>query len=108
MHALIADPSNELFFSPVSLWEVAIKHHLGRKDFSVDPLALYHGLLKHSYYELAVNSLHAIAVDRLPSIHKDPFDRLLIAQTMVEGIALLTCDTIVAQYLGPSQQVQTS
>jgi PIN domain nuclease of toxin-antitoxin system len=66
---------------------------------------LRRGLLDGGYGELAVTSAHAVAVASLPPIHKDPFDRMLIAQAMVEGITLLTSDQVVAQYPGPVQQV---
>ena len=99
--ALIADTDNELFFSAASLWEVAIKSGLGREDFAVDARLLRRGLLDNGYSELPVASEHAVAIAGLPPIHKDPFDRLLIAQSIVEGIILLTADEIVSQYAGP-------
>ena len=89
------------FFSAVSLWEVAIKRGLGRADFQVDPRVLRRGLLENDYVELAVTGAHAVAVDLLPPIHKDPFDRLLIAQAGVEGLTLVTADRTVARYPGP-------
>ncbi len=103
--ALIDDPDNELLFSAASLWEVAIKHGLGREDFQVDARLLRRGLLDNGYQELPIASEHAVAIDGLPTIHKDPFDRLLVAQAMVEGITLLTADPLVAQYPGPVRQV---
>ncbi len=99
------DPDNELLFSAASLWEVAIKHGLGREDFQVDARLLRRGLLDNGYQELPIASEHAVAIDGLPTIHKDPFDRLLVAQAMVEGITLLTADPLVAQYPGPVRQV---
>ncbi|MDR3482258.1 MAG: type II toxin-antitoxin system VapC family toxin [Burkholderiaceae bacterium] len=99
--ALMADPANELLFSVASIWEVAIKRGLNRPDFQVDARLLRRGLLDNGYCELPILSEHAVAIDTLPSIHKDPFDRLLIAQAMVEGITLLTDDATVAQYPGP-------
>jgi len=96
--ALLSDVENEIFFSAASLWEIAIKRGLGRSDFQVDTRLLRRGLLDNGYSELPVGSEHAVAIDSLPSIHKDPFDRLLIAQAMIEGITLLTSDSIVAQY----------
>jgi PIN domain nuclease of toxin-antitoxin system len=104
-HALLEDPQNELIFSAASLWEVAIKRNLGRNDFRVDPRLLRRGLLDNGYVELPITSEHAVAVDGLPSIHKDPFDRLLVAQAMVEGIELLTSDPVVARYPGPIRNV---
>ena len=102
---LLDDPLNELLFSPASLWEVAIKRGLGRPDFLVDPRLLRRGLLDNGYSELPITSEHAVAVDGLPTIHKDPFDRILVAQSMVEGVVLLTADPLVAQYPGPIRKV---
>jgi PIN domain nuclease of toxin-antitoxin system len=98
---LIDNPANELFFSAASIWEVAIKRGLGRSDFQADPRLFRRGLLDNGYSELPILSDHVVAIDSLPPIHKDPFDRLLVAQATVEGIALLTADSVVAQYLGP-------
>ncbi len=103
--ALIDAPDNELYFSAVSLWEIAIKRGIGRADFQVDPRLLRRGLLDNGYIELPVRSEHAVAVDSLPPIHKDPFDRMLVTQATVESITLLTSDTIVAQYPGPVRAV---
>ena len=98
---LIDHPDNEPMVSVASLWEVAIKSGLGRTDFSVDPRLLRRGLLENGYAELDVTGAHATAVDLLPPIHKDPFDRILVAQAQTEGITLLTTDEIVARYPGP-------
>ncbi len=99
--ALIEDPENELVFSAASLWEVAIKNGLGREEFSVDPRLLRRGLLENGYVELPVTGAHAVAVDLLPPIHKDPFDRILVAQAQIEGLTLLTADEVVTRYPGP-------
>ena len=96
--ALLNDPENELFFSAASLWEIAIKNNLGRADFQVNPRLLRRGLLDNGYHELSIDSHHAVSIDNLPMIHKDPIDRMLVAQAMVEGITLLTADSVVAQY----------
>ncbi len=101
VRALLEDQDAKLFFSAASLWEVAIKSGLGRADFRVDPRVLRRGLLENGYVELAVTGAHAVAVDLLPPIHKDPFDRLLIAQARVEGLTLVTADQVVARYPGP-------
>ena len=103
--ALIDAPENELWFSAASVWEIAIKSGLGREDFQVNPRLLRRGLLDNGYRELPVGSEHAVAIDSLPPLHKDPFDRLLVAQAMVEGITLLTADASVAQYPGPVWKV---
>jgi PIN domain nuclease of toxin-antitoxin system len=102
---LLDDLDNELRFSAASLWEIAIRRGLGRDDFQVDPRLLRRGLLDNGYDELAITSEHAIAVDLLPPIHKDPFDRMLIAQSTVEGITLLTADPLVARYPGSVRRV---
>lgn len=72
---------------------------------NVDARLLRRGLLDNGYGELPVTSEHAVAIDGLPPIHKDPFDRLLVAQSMVEGITLLTSDPLVAQYPAPVRKV---
>lgn len=102
---LINDPDNELFFSAASLWEVSIKRGLGRKDFKADPRLLRRGLLDNGYGELPIHSDHVVVLDSLPGIHKDPFDRILVAQAVVEGFALLTTDAQLAKYAGPVRRV---
>jgi PIN domain nuclease of toxin-antitoxin system len=102
---LLTDTQNEPVFSSASLWEIAIKSGLGRTDFQVDARLLRRALLDNGYSELAITSEHAVAVGALPPIHKDPFDRLLVAQSMIEGITLLTSDPLVAQYPAPVQKV---
>ncbi|WP_158791572.1 type II toxin-antitoxin system VapC family toxin [Granulicella sp. L60] len=103
--ALIEDPDNQLFFSAASIWELAIKQGLGKENFSIDARIMRRGLLDNGYSELPISSDHAVAIDTLPPIHKDPFDRLLIAQATVEGITLLTVDPIVSRYPGPIRKV---
>ena len=102
---LIDNSANELFFSAASIWEVAIKCKLGRTDFQADPRLLRRGLLDNGYSELPILSDHVVAIDNLPPIHKDPFDRLLVAQATVEGFSLLTADSVVAEYPGPVRLV---
>jgi len=103
--ALFEDPGNELLFSAASLWEIAIKRGLGRSDFQVDARVLRRGLLDNGYSELSVTSQHAVAIDALPPLHRDPFDRILVAQAQVEGITLVTADEMVAKYPGPIRKV---
>lgn len=98
---LLEAPENELVFSVASLWEVAIKSALGREDFRVDAAVLRRGLIENGYLELPVAGEHAVAVAALPPLHRDPFDRLLVAQAQIEGIVLLTVDPLVAAYPGP-------
>lgn len=103
--ALISSKENELFFSAASLWEIAIKQGLHRTDFQVDARLLRRGLLDNGYGELPIMSEHVVAIDSLPLIHKDPFDRILVAQARVEGIILLTVDSCVAQYPEPIRMI---
>jgi len=102
---LLNDPRNELLFSAASLWEITIKSTLGREDFRVEPRLLRRGLLDNGYVELPVTSQHAVNLDSLPPLHKDPFDRLLLAQALSEGITLLTADGPLARYPGPVRKV---
>ena len=95
---LLDDPAAQLWFSAASLWEVTIKHGLGREDFRVAPRRLRRGLLDNGWRELAISSEHAVATLDLPLLHKDPFDRILLAQAQVEGLALVTSDELVARY----------
>jgi len=98
---LIGNEENRPFFSAASLWEVVIKNGLGRPDFRVDPHLLRRGLVDNGYSELPITSQHTLAVSHLPDIHKDPFDRILVAQAETEGFLLLTSDELVARYPGP-------
>ncbi|MEE3627797.1 type II toxin-antitoxin system VapC family toxin [Nitrospirillum sp. BR 11752] len=100
VQVLLGDLSNDCLFSVASLWEVVIKRGLGRADFQVDPKLLRRGLLDNGYEELPITGAHALAVQDLPPLHRDPFDRILIAQSHAEGIPLLTADPIVAGYGG--------
>lgn len=102
---LIGDPGNQLLFGAASLWEVAIKSSRGRNDFRIDARLLRRGLLNNGYHELAITGEHALAVASLPPLHRDPFDRMLVAQSVVEGIVLLTSDPLVARYPAPVQLV---
>ena len=101
---LIAEAS-VLTFSVVSIWEIVVKHALERGDFRIVPRRLYDGLLLNGFQELLVRSDHALAVSLLPKIHKDPFDRLLVAQAQVENMTLVTKDQAIAQYPGPIQVI---
>lgn len=102
---LLQDQRNDLLFSAASLWEIAIKNGLGREDFRVEPRVVRRGLLDNGYSELPITSQHAVSIDSLPPLHKDPFDRLLLAQATVEGITLVTADAQLAQYPGPVRKV---
>ena len=99
--ALIGDKDYRLYFSAASLWEIVLKNGLGRPDFRVDPHLLRRGLVDNGYWELPITSQHTLAVSHLPEIHKDPFDRILVAQAETEGFLLITSDELVARYPGP-------
>ena len=98
--ALLEDYQNELFFSAASIWEVAIKYSLAKAEFNVHPQLLRSGLLDNGYSELAITGKHSLGISDLPDIHKDPFDRLLVAQSLSEGISLVTSDETVMAYRG--------
>ena len=103
--SLIESADNEIVFSALSLWEIAIKTGRGRADFRIEVSSLRRNLLDNGYAELAVTGAHAAALAGLPSIHKDPFDRMLVAQAAVEGFTLLTSDKTIAKYPGPIRLV---
>lgn len=98
---LIEDPDNQLYFSAASIWEIAIKHGAGRPGFTVDPRLFRRRLLECDYTELPITGAHAMVVDLLPPIHRDPFDRLLVAQAQAEAVTLLTADRTLGRYPGP-------
>ena len=97
--------ASRVWFSAASIWEVAIKAGIGRSDFSVDPRTLRRGLLDNGYAELTISAAHGAATIDLPPLHRDPFDRMLVAQSRMEGIILLTNDRTVAAYGPPVQLV---
>jgi len=96
--SLIEDPGNDAFYSAASLWEIAIKITLRRKDFRVDLPLIHSALSVMGLTELPVRSEHAIRVTELPPVHRDPFDRILVAQSLVEPMVLLTNDAVLARY----------
>jgi PIN domain nuclease of toxin-antitoxin system len=102
---MLSSSSNELLFSAASIWEIAIKHSLGRSDFRVEPRVLRRALLDNGYTELPITGEHAVSVDLLPTVHHDPFDRILLAQALCEGVTLVTADAQLAQYDGPIRKV---
>jgi PIN domain nuclease of toxin-antitoxin system len=95
---LIEDPDNDVYFSAASLWEVSLKSSLRRKEFTVDPELLRQALSDSGLVELPVTAAHAVGVAKLPAIHRDPFDRILIAQCLHEPLILLTNDDVLARY----------
>ena len=103
--ALIDDPENILVFSVVSFWEIAIKRRAKDPSFRTDPHVLRRELIERNYEELNITGAHALGVDGLPGIHKDPFDRMLASQAIAEGITLVTADSILAKYPCPVRLV---
>jgi PIN domain nuclease of toxin-antitoxin system len=96
--ALIEDAENEIFYSAANLWEIAIKGALGRADFSADAAEVLAAMPQTGFAELPVRARHAAEFSRLPPIHEDPFDRMLIAQARAEPMVLLTNDALLAGY----------
>jgi PIN domain nuclease of toxin-antitoxin system len=94
----IRDPGNKVWFSAASIWEIAIKKALGRVRFTRDPSAVLEVALKTGFSELPVRSDAAILVASLPMHHKDPFDRLLVAQAIFEPVNLITADRLLTRY----------
>jgi len=95
---LLQDDRNDVYYSAASIWEIAIKSSLRRKDFRVDVPKLLSILPEMGLIELTVTAAHAAGVTELPLIHRDPFDRLLIAQSLVEPLTLLTNDAVLDRY----------
>ena len=90
---LLRDPKNEILVSSVSAWEIATKHRLGKLGGAEDLVRDYHGhLLKFRAEELVMTSAHALLAGRLEPNHRDPFDRMLAAQSMLEQVPLVTND----------------
>ena len=102
--SLILDEANEVYFSAASVWEVAIKSALRRAEFNVNPTLLAGTLAQSGFSELPVTAAHAARVAGLPAIHRDPFDRLLVAQSLAEPMTLLTNDAVLLGY-GPLVQL---
>ena len=102
---LLVDESNTLLFSAASLWEIVIKSAIGRDDFQVDARQLRSALVDNGYTEVPVTALHALGIADLPALHKDPFDRILLAQAMREELTLMTADAVLAGYPGPIMKV---
>ncbi len=101
---LLLDPANTVLFSAASVWEIAIKSGLRRRDFKVELPGFVRALERAGFSELPISTVHAMRVAQLPDIHKDPFDRLLVAQALVEPAVLLTIDAQLRGY-GPQVRV---
>ncbi|MBN6739539.1 type II toxin-antitoxin system VapC family toxin [Acidithiobacillus sp. MC6.1] len=95
---LIQSPKSSVWISTASLWEIAIRHALGRGDMPVSSPEALRYFQESGYQLLPIEAEHAIAVEELPAHHQDPFDRLLVAQALVEPMRLLTHDPLVARY----------
>jgi PIN domain nuclease of toxin-antitoxin system len=103
--AILTDEKSQLWFSVASIWEVVIKASLGRTDFDVDAHLLRRGLLESDFAELSITGPHVMAVADLPPLHRDPFDRILLAQARTEGLILVTGDAALARYPGDIEVV---
>jgi PIN domain nuclease of toxin-antitoxin system len=96
---LFSDPANEVFLSAVSSWEMAVKHSMGRLLLPAAPDDFIPAQREaHGIASLPLSEEEALYVSRLPSLHRDPFDRMLICQAVVNGFAVLTPDTLISQY----------
>jgi len=95
---LIANEENMLLFSSASIWEIVIKNGLNRSNFQVDTYMLHNGLLNNGYVEVPIDSYHSLLTEKLPKIHKDPFDRILVAQAQTERATIITSDVILTEY----------
>lgn len=95
---LIADPDNGVHVSAVSVWEIAIKHALGRGQMPISGARALAWFRASGYALLDITATHAASVEQLPLLHADPFDRLLVAQALAEPLRLLTRDSTVARY----------
>ena len=96
--SLLSDPSNHLYFSSASIWEIPIKESLGKRDFEISSKKLHGGLIENGYKEIKVSALHAMEAIKLPFIYRDPFDRILVATAIWENMPLLTNDSTLSPY----------
>ena len=90
--------ADAVFVSVASVWEIAIKHGLARADMPVSSAQALQAFSDAGYELLNIRAEHALAVERLAAIHNDPFDRMLVAQALVEPLTLITRDALVASY----------
>ena len=95
---LLEDDNNDVYYSAASIWEIAIKCSLRRKDFRVDLTQFMRALPEMDLTELPTTAAHAARVAELPFIHRDPFDQLLIAQSIAGPLTLLTNDALLGRY----------
>lgn len=104
MRRLIEDTGNRVWFSAASIWEIAIKHSLAKADFTAEPATIWKAARETGLEELAVTAEHSVGVDALPWLHKDPFDRILVAQTRAAGMKLLSVDPKVNAYFSRARR----
>lgn len=98
IHAQLSDAENTVYFSAASIWEIAIKSSLNKADFNFLPQNIHQLAIETGFTELAIQAQHTFAISNMTWHHRDPFDRLLIAQTLSLPSYLLTSDSILAQY----------
>ena len=103
--ALIQDQENEVFYSAASVWEVSIKAGFRRSDFEIDVEQFHASLPQAGFSEMPVRAAHAVAVSKLPELHSDPFDRMLVAQALLEPLVLVTNDELLAKYPAPVRMI---
>ena len=96
--SLLSDPSNHLYFSSASIWEIPLKESLGKRDFEISSKKLHGGLIENGYKEIKISALHAMEVIKFSYIHRDPFDRILIATAIWGNMPLLTNDSTLSPY----------
>jgi PIN domain nuclease of toxin-antitoxin system len=96
--AMLEAPEQQIYFSAVNIWEIAIKRALERPDFTAEPGPIRAAALDTGFKELPFSGIHATAVRHLPNHHRDPFDRLLIAQAKSEPLLLMSNDPLIARY----------
>jgi PIN domain nuclease of toxin-antitoxin system len=95
---LIEAPTTNVWVSAASVWEIAIKHSLGRGDMPVSSEDALHYFLDSGFQILPIEAEHTVAVESMPGHHQDPFDRILVAQAMTEPMRLMTHDATIALY----------
>ena len=93
--SLLEDTANEIYFSPANLWEIEIK----RAKLKIDLRLFYQNLQRCGYQELSITARHVMSLSQLPALHRNPFDRILLAQALSEQVYLLTADEALKQYL---------
>ena len=93
---IIANPNNDVFVSSASVWEISIKTALGRLEIELDDLE--NAIARNGFRSLPIGFRHAITAGRLPAVHRDPFDRMLVAQASVEELRIVSHDRVFERY----------